>query len=115
MPVSWTVSAWSSSQSSPEAPVGTGFTTGIPTSPSTWLAAAPSTVGSSYSSTPPRFFPDRLASPKQTPNLEFIQRNALSVSFLPMPGERTHLSALAPYIYGTDISRIGSSARRYYG
>jgi hypothetical protein len=32
-----------------------------------------------------------------------------------MSGERTHLSALAPYIYGTDISRIGSSARRYYG
>ena len=35
-PVSWIVSAWSSSQSSPEAPAGTGSTTGTPTSPSTW-------------------------------------------------------------------------------
>src|SRR5215213_7952112 len=73
MPVSWTVSAWSSSQSSPEAPVGTGFTTGIPTSPSTWLAAAPSTVGSNCSSMPPPFWPGRPAPPKPTPNLEFLQ------------------------------------------
>ena len=46
-------SAWSSSPSSPAAPVATGSTTDTRTSPSTWSAAACSTVGSSSSSTSP--------------------------------------------------------------
>ena len=45
---------------STEAPVGTGFTTGTLTSPSTWLAAAPSIIEFSCSSTSLRFCPGHL-------------------------------------------------------
>src|SRR5512133_979345 len=42
--------------------------TATPTSPSTWLPAAPSTVGCSCSSTSQRCWPGRPAPPRPTPN-----------------------------------------------
>jgi hypothetical protein len=58
----WTDSVWSSSQSSLAPPGRTASSTGIPTSPSTWSTPAPSTVGSSCSSTFPLCSMGRLVS-----------------------------------------------------